>query len=96
MAEVSDFSIPGIWQKLLTNCNVVIHLAARVHVTQEFSESPLEAFRLINLYGTKIFEEICINESIKEINLTYVTSGIYFVRVYDGENKYIHKVIIEF
>lgn len=65
----------------------------KIILGKNFSNYSVE---IINLYGTKIFEEICINESIKEINLTFVTSGIYFVRVFDGGNKFIHKVIIEF
>jgi len=36
----------------LTNVNVVIHCAARVHIMNDASTNPLEEFREVNTYGT--------------------------------------------
>jgi UDP-glucose 4-epimerase len=40
------------WQDVLTGCEVVVHLAARVHVLQEAAADPLEEFRRVNVQGT--------------------------------------------
>ena len=40
------------WQTALTDVDMVVHLAARVHVMQETHEDPLSAFREINTRGT--------------------------------------------
>ena len=40
------------WRDALTGCEVVIHLAARVHVMQETTTNPLEEFRRVNVQGT--------------------------------------------
>ncbi|MEO6118933.1 MAG: SDR family oxidoreductase [Methylotenera sp.] len=50
--SVPDYTAQGIWQKPLLGCDVVIHLAARVHVMQDVAENPLEAFLAVNLHGT--------------------------------------------
>jgi nucleoside-diphosphate-sugar epimerase len=40
------------WQAALTGCEVVVHLAARVHVMQEVAAHPLAEFRKVNVEGT--------------------------------------------
>ena len=40
------------WREALTGRDVVIHLAARVHVLMDRAFDPLEAFRAVNLHGT--------------------------------------------
>jgi len=45
--ELSDYT------SALQNIDIVIHLAARVHVMQETAADPLQEFRKVNLYGTK-------------------------------------------
>ena len=37
------------WQSALNGCDVVVHLAARVHVMHESVKNPLEAFRRVNV-----------------------------------------------
>ena len=53
----SHFSVGNIdsktqWQSALAGVDVVIHLAARVHVMNETHADPLEAFRAVNTHGT--------------------------------------------
>lgn len=72
MIEVSDFSIPNVWQKPLANCDVVIHLAARVHVMREATESPLKAFLDVNLKGTLSLAEAAAKAGVKRF--IYVSS----------------------
>ena len=55
--SVEKFAVDGIdgntdWQDVLTGCEVVVHLAARVHVMAYTSANPLEAFRRVNVQGT--------------------------------------------
>jgi len=40
------------WRPALTNIDVVIHLAARAHVTKENASNPLAEFRKVNVEGT--------------------------------------------
>ncbi|MBX9963565.1 MAG: SDR family oxidoreductase [Burkholderiales bacterium] len=40
------------WTPLLSGCDAVVHLAARVHVMQELSALALDAFRAVNVQGT--------------------------------------------
>jgi UDP-glucose 4-epimerase len=40
------------WEHLLLDCNVVVHLAARVHVMEETNSDPLTAFRKMNVEAT--------------------------------------------
>ena len=47
LSESSDYSVP------LINVDVVIHLAARVHVMKETATDPLMEFREVNLHGTE-------------------------------------------
>ena len=41
------------WREALRDVDVVIHLAARVHVMREGSHNPLEEFRRVNVAGTE-------------------------------------------
>ncbi|MBC7428163.1 MAG: SDR family oxidoreductase [Bacteriovorax sp.] len=40
------------WETFLTGCDVVVHLAARVHVMDETDSDPLSAFRKTNVEAT--------------------------------------------
>lgn len=41
------------WQNKLQNIDIVVHLAGRVHVTNETEKDPISAFRRINSNGTE-------------------------------------------
>lgn len=47
LSEQSDYSA------CLQNIDIVIHLAARVHIMQETATDPLQEFRKVNLHGTE-------------------------------------------
>jgi len=49
---VQDFAAFDDWQPILQGCDIVVHLAARVHVMDEQSENSLAAFRQVNVDGT--------------------------------------------
>ncbi len=50
---------------------------------------------ILNVLGKNIFAENIFNESEKEISLKNTLSGIYFVKVFDGERSYCKKLIVE-
>lgn len=51
--------------------------------------------KIYNLLGDNIIEEFTYNESKKEVTLTNVPSGVYFVSVFDGEKSYCKKIIVQ-
>ena len=52
-ALVGDIGAATDWSQALAGVEVVVHLAARVHVMKETVADPLEAFRAINVAGTR-------------------------------------------
>ena len=49
---IQDLSATTDWDDALKNCDVVIHVAARVHVMEENAADPLAEFRQVNVDGT--------------------------------------------
>jgi hypothetical protein len=50
---------------------------------------------MLNFLGERIFKENIFHQSKKEINLKNISSGIYFVKVFDGDKGYCKKIIVE-
>lgn len=55
------------WSKALEEIDVIIHLAARVHVMDDPSKDPLSEFRLINTDGTRHLAEEAVKSGIKRV-----------------------------
>jgi len=51
--------------------------------------------KIYSLLDEQIFEQNILNQSIIKVNLKNITSGIYFVKVFDGEKSYCKKLIVE-
>jgi len=60
------------WSEALREMDVVIHLAARVHVMRENSDNPLEEFRRVNVAGTENLARSAALAGVKR--LVYVSS----------------------
>lgn len=60
------------WSVALRNMDVVVHLAARVHVMAERSENPLAEFRKVNVEGTRHLAESVARAGVKRF--VYVSS----------------------
>lgn len=60
------------WAVALRDVEVVIHLAARVHVMREDATDPLEAFRKVNVAGTERLARCAAAAGVKR--LVYVSS----------------------
>lgn len=50
--QVGDWSEETDWHGVLKGTNVLVHLAARVHVMHDTARDPLAAFRAMNVHGT--------------------------------------------
>ncbi|MBU1215118.1 MAG: SDR family oxidoreductase [Gammaproteobacteria bacterium] len=60
------------WREALRDIDVVIHLAARVHVMRETLADPLAAFRAVNVAGTENLARQAAEAGVKR--LVYVSS----------------------
>ena len=50
---------------------------------------------LLTIFGDKIFAEDISIESKKEISIKNISSGIYFLKLSDGDKQYCKKLIVE-
>jgi len=69
---ISDIAVPESAYDALSGCDVVIHLAARVHVMKEHSANPLDEFRKVNVEGTKCLAKSAARAGVKRF--VYVSS----------------------
>ena len=53
------------WQDALAGVDIVIHLAARVHIMQDTATDPLTEFRRVNLHGTERLALQAANAGVK-------------------------------
>lgn len=63
--SLPDFTDSRAWQGPLISCDVVVHLAARVHVMHEKAVNPLVEFRKVNVEGTLSLAQEAANEGVK-------------------------------
>jgi nucleoside-diphosphate-sugar epimerase len=71
-AVVGDIDGDTDWTKALNDIDIVIHLAARVHVMKERSANPLADFRKVNVEGTRSLAESAARAGVKRF--VYVSS----------------------
>lgn len=74
---VEPLPLPGIgpetdWREGLEGVDVVAHLAGRAHVTEGEASDPLEAYREINVGGTRRLAEACAGARVRR--LVFVSS----------------------
>ncbi len=77
------------WSDALRDVEVVIHLAARVHVMKDIAADPLAAFLNVNLHGTVNLAEQAVRAGVRR--LVYVSS----VKV-NGEQTTENQAFVEF
>jgi len=70
--EVGDIGPATNWSSALVNVDVVIHLAARVHVMRDMAADPLDEFRSVNTFGTEHLARCAAASGVKR--LVYVSS----------------------
>lgn len=81
--SVGDLSPDTDWTAALEGCDVVIHLAARVHVMNDSASDPLAAFRAVNVDATMNLARQALVKGIKRF--VFVSS----IKV-NGEETTIH------
>ena len=69
---VPDFNDQVAWQKPLVGCDLVIHLAARVHVMNDKALNALEEFRQVNVDGTLALAVQAVKAGVKRF--IYISS----------------------
>ncbi len=69
---VTDFNDSIAWREPLAACDVVIHLAARVHVMKEKTQNPLDEFRKVNVNGTLTLAKQAAKAGVKRF--IYISS----------------------
>lgn len=55
------------WAQALANCDVVIHLAARVHIMHDKSVDPLAEFRRVNTQGTIRLAQCAMKAGVRRL-----------------------------
>ncbi len=71
-AAVGDIDEDTDWAEALHGVDVVIHLAARVHVMKEIAADPLTEFSKVNVLGTVNLAEQAVKAGVRR--LVYVSS----------------------
>ena len=69
---VGDIHGATDWSMALKGCDVIIHLAARVHVMLDSADDPLTEFRKVNTLGTEHLARTAVARGIKRF--VYVSS----------------------
>lgn len=62
---VTDLNDATAWQEPMIGCDIVIHLAARVHMMKEKSRNPLDEFRKVNVNGTLTLAKQAAKSGVK-------------------------------
>jgi nucleoside-diphosphate-sugar epimerase len=72
VVSVPDLAREVPWRKLLDEIDVVVHLAARVHVMKDTAADPIAAFRAINVSATRELARAAVEHEVRR--LVYVSS----------------------
>ena len=64
---VGEINTNTDWQEALKGVNIVVHLAARVHVMHETDSDPLAAFERVNTTGTLNLAEQAVSNAVKRL-----------------------------
>ncbi|MEQ1525882.1 MAG: SDR family oxidoreductase [Gallionella sp.] len=70
--EVGYIDGSTVWAEALRGVDVIVHLAARVHVMKESAADPLAEFLKVNLHGTSNLARQAVQAGVKR--LVYVSS----------------------
>lgn len=70
---IGDLDAHTDWQAALVGIDVVVHLAARVHILHDRSSNPLESFRRVNVAGSMRLAQMAVQAGVKR--LVYMSSA---------------------
>lgn len=92
--DIENISLGNIdantdWKSALLNCDVVIHLAARVHVMRENAKDPLSEFRRVNTAASEHLARCAAASGVRR--LVYVSTIGVNGFITDGNSKFSEK-----
>lgn len=64
---VGDIGPTTEWSAALVDVDVIVHLAARVHVLRESAADPLAAFRTVNVEGTERLARMAASSGVRRL-----------------------------
>ena len=67
VVPVGEISPTTDWSEALSDIDVVVHLAARVHVMKEITAEPLIHFRAVNTAGTERLARVATEHGVKRL-----------------------------
>lgn len=70
---IGDLDATTDWQAALVGIDVVVHLAARVHILHDRAANPLESFRQVNVAGSMRLAQMSVQAGVKR--LVYMSSA---------------------
>lgn len=88
-AIVGEINSNTDWKEALREVDIVIHLAARVHVMQETETDPLSAFEAVNTQGTLNLAEQALNSGVIRLIFlsTIKVNGEQTEKVYSASDE---------
>jgi nucleoside-diphosphate-sugar epimerase len=63
--QIGDIDQKTDWQQALSGVDTVVHLAARVHIINDTTANPVEAFRKVNVLGTEHLAQAAAEVGVK-------------------------------
>jgi nucleoside-diphosphate-sugar epimerase len=63
--QIGDIDQKTDWQQALSGVDTVVHLAARVHIINDTTANPVEAFRKVNVFGTERLAQASVQVGVK-------------------------------
>jgi nucleoside-diphosphate-sugar epimerase len=87
---IGSIGVSTDWGGVLNGCNVIIHLAARVHVMQEANADPLPEYRRVNVLGTLNLAEQAAKSGVRRfvfISSIGVNGALTFKKPFTSEDQ---------
>lgn len=84
MVAMGDIGPETEWSEALDGCDLLVHLAARVHVMDERASNPKAEFERVNLYGTAQLARAALRAGVKRFVLMS-TVKVHGERTFAGQ-----------
>ena len=81
---VGDVNAQTNWADSIEGAEVVVHLAARVHVMRQRSPDPLSEYRSTNVFGTRRLAEAAVQASTRRF-IFVSSAGVHGMATHNGQ-----------
>ncbi len=66
--SVGELGTSTAWDdEIFTGVQIIVHCAARVHVTNDYAQDPLMEFRRVNTQGTEALAQVAVHTGVKRL-----------------------------